>query len=108
MLKFVLRDFQTFWRQTTGSGVDRLSRGLNSVDDRVKNRPVIIWRLGKSRKLRQQVKGIRKCGNRNRNVLSRSREESVNAQTCDVSTRRRCLRSTCKEKFVRKSAAKIA
>ena len=105
MLKFVLRDFQTFWRQTTGSGVDRLSRGLNSV----KNRPVIIWRLGKSRKLRQQVKGIRKCGNRNRNVLSRSsREESVNAQTCDVSTRRRCLRSTCKEKFVRKSAAKIA
>ena len=84
MLKFILRDFQTFWRQTTGSGVDQLSCGLNSVDDRVKNRPVIIWRLSKSRKLRQQVKGIRTCGNRNRNVLSRSsREEGVNAQTCD-------------------------
>ena len=84
MLEFVLRDFQTHWRHTTGSGVDRLSRSLNSVDHRVKNRPVIILRPGESRILRQQVQGIKKCGNRNRNVFSRSgREESVNAQTFD-------------------------
>ena len=85
MLEFVLRDFQTLWRQTTGSRVDRLSRSLNSVDDSVKNRPVIIWRPGESRTLQQQVRVIRKCGNHNKNVLSlSSREESINAHICDV------------------------
>ena len=84
MLELVLRNLQSIWGQTTGSGVDWLSRSLNAVDDRVENGPVVVRRSDESRILRQQIEGIRKCSNHNRNVLSRSgREEGVNRETCD-------------------------
>ena len=70
---------------------------------------MVIWRPGESRILRQQVKGIRKCGNRNRNVLNRSsREESVNAQTCDGVDKTPVSEVDLQREIVRKSAPKIA